>query len=640
MALPSRLRGFVAALDHVTAIGAWAVLPLALLLFAQWPLRDLVGAWSRDANDAAQWIFALYVAVAVRAATRARAQLFGRTAPTGRTRALAAPHRSLRRGALRAPWALLVLVAGAPSTWRSLISLEAFPDTFNPLYFVIRCSAWLLRVRRRAAGAARARRRRRRPGPNDAMSWIGLALFVVAIALMVTTGLPAYAVLLATASVGAALGIALGTFEWPILGALPARVVGLLEHDLLQSLPLYALIGALLNRLPLAGLLHRAGERVFARSGAAAEMSALGVGALLAPMNGSVGASLHALSQRVAPALAAKRRGASGSGGDGLRREHARHRHPPSLVLLLLGDAMMRAHTEAANATHRAVQIVNTQDIVRAALLPGLLVFAAALAIAAWRGRSREARALAPLGRGAALQAAAVALVIVLLLAAVASGRLYAVEAAATGAVGLLVWAVAARRLDAAALRGVLADAMVLTGVLMALLVAATSFSLVLRALGTDGLVADGLALLAGRPHVLLGAVLLGLVLCSFVLDAFEMIFLVIPIVMPPLLAAVPDAAWVAALTLVVLQAGFLLPPLGYAIVMSRRTLATPVPAGALARALVPQLAAQALVVALLIAAPQIVHWADDAPSPAAPAASEADIERMMNAAPSGREPR
>ena len=268
------------------------------------------------------------------------------------------------------------------------------------------------------------------------MSWIGLALFVVAIALMVTTGLPAYAVLLATASVGAALGIALGTFEWPILGALPARVVGLLEHDLLQALPLYALIGALLNRLPLAGLLHRAGERVFARSGAAAEMSALGVGALLAPMNGSVGASLHALSQRVAPALAASGVAPAEAAATVCVASTLGIVIPPSLVLLLLGDAMMRAHTEAANATHRAVQIVNTQDIVRAALLPGLLVFAAALAIAAWRGRSRAARALAPLGRGAALQAAAVALVIVLLLAAVASGRLYAVEAAATGAVG------------------------------------------------------------------------------------------------------------------------------------------------------------------------------------------------------------
>src|SRR5204862_287427 len=84
----------------------------------------------------------------------------------------------------------------------------------------------------------------------------------------VGTGLPVYAVLLGSASVGALLGLALGAFTWPILGAMPTRIVGLLEHDLLQALPLYALIGALLNRLPLAELLQRAGERVFARCGA------------------------------------------------------------------------------------------------------------------------------------------------------------------------------------------------------------------------------------------------------------------------------------------------------------------------------------------------------------------------------------
>ena len=87
---------------------------------------------------------------------------------------------------------------------------------------------------------------------------------------------------------------------------LPLRLVGLLEHDLLQALPLYALIGALLNRLPLAGSLHRAGSRLLARSAAAPELAALGVGALLAPMNGSVGASLYTLSRSVAPALLAR----------------------------------------------------------------------------------------------------------------------------------------------------------------------------------------------------------------------------------------------------------------------------------------------------------------------------------------------
>ena len=58
---------------------------------------------------------------------------------------------------------------------------------------------------------------------------------------------------------------------------------------------------------------------------------------------------------------------------------------------------------------------------------------------------------------------------------------------------------------------------------------------------------------------------------------------------------AVDDAAWVAALTLLVLQAGFLLPPLGYAVVLSRSLLAVKPGSRALARALAPQLAGQVL---------------------------------------------
>ena len=465
-------------------------------------------------------------------------------------------------------------------------------------------------------------------------------MFVVAIALTVATGLPVYAVLLGTASVGAVLGIAIGATDARPLGALPSRVVGLLEHDLLQALPLYALVGALLHRLPLASLLHRAGERVFARTGAAAEMSALSLGAMLAPMNGSVGASVHALAPRIAPALAASGVAPAEAAATICVASTLGIVIPPSLVLLLLGDAMMRAHTEAANAAHLAVRIVvNTQDVVRAALLPGLLVFAAALAIAAWRGRRRAPATPPPLGRAAAVQASIVAIVIVGLLAAVASGRLYAVEAAASGATGLVVWAVASRRLGPGALRAVLVDAMVLTGVLMALLVAATTFSLMLRAFGTDALVAEALQRLAGQPRVLLAAVLAGFVACSFVLDAFEMIFLVVPIVMPPLLVVVPDAAWLAALTLVVLQAGFLLPPLGYAVVMSRRSMAAPPRLGALARALVPQLVAQLLVVAVLLAAPRLVHWADDdAPTGSAPTLTDREVEQLLEQSSGGRD--
>jgi len=131
-------------LDRLTRGASLLVLPLSVLLFAQWPLRDLVGAGSRQANDLAQWIFALYVALALRHTTRVRGHMA--------TDALAARYpRALRDGLLRwgpvlcvLPWAAFVLVSGAPTVWRSVLGLESFPETFNPLYFVIKVSAWLL----------------------------------------------------------------------------------------------------------------------------------------------------------------------------------------------------------------------------------------------------------------------------------------------------------------------------------------------------------------------------------------------------------------------------------------------------------------------------------------------------------------
>lgn len=124
--------------------GAWLVMPVALLLFAQWPLRDLVQAYSRDANDLAQWLFAIYVALALTAATRGRAHLAADMLArryTDKTRAAIGRIASL---VLVAPWALFVVLSGAGTTWRSLLLLEGFPDTYNPGYFLVKLAAWLL----------------------------------------------------------------------------------------------------------------------------------------------------------------------------------------------------------------------------------------------------------------------------------------------------------------------------------------------------------------------------------------------------------------------------------------------------------------------------------------------------------------
>jgi TRAP-type mannitol/chloroaromatic compound transport system permease small subunit len=141
-------RGWLTAGDRAVEVlvgtGRWLVLPVSLLLFLQWPLRDLVHAYSTAANDLAQWLFALYVSLAMTEATRARthlaaASLAERYLP--RTRGII-----LKTGMLVcvAPWSVFVLVAGAPDVWRSLRSLEAFPETYNPGYFLVKASALLL----------------------------------------------------------------------------------------------------------------------------------------------------------------------------------------------------------------------------------------------------------------------------------------------------------------------------------------------------------------------------------------------------------------------------------------------------------------------------------------------------------------
>ena len=131
-------------LDGLSRMGAWLAVPLVLLLFVQWPLRDLVKGFSREANDLGQIIFALYVAIAVTAATRAGRHLH--------SDALA--HRfspRLRRGLEVAgvllallPWAAFVAFASWPLVRISVAQLEKFADTSNPGYFLIKVSAALM----------------------------------------------------------------------------------------------------------------------------------------------------------------------------------------------------------------------------------------------------------------------------------------------------------------------------------------------------------------------------------------------------------------------------------------------------------------------------------------------------------------
>ena len=140
------MRHLERALAFTIRAASWLVLPVSFLLFLQWPLREIVQRYSRDANDLAQILFALYVAIAITAATRDGSHLAAdafsrRYRPATRRRLL-----RIASGVVLVPLALVVIAAGAPAAWMSLAQLERFPETLNAGYFVVRLAALLLAV--------------------------------------------------------------------------------------------------------------------------------------------------------------------------------------------------------------------------------------------------------------------------------------------------------------------------------------------------------------------------------------------------------------------------------------------------------------------------------------------------------------
>jgi len=446
------------------------------------------------------------------------------------------------------------------------------------------------------------------------MAWCGFVLLLLVGAGIAVTGLPAAVVLIIAASIGAVLGMASDTIPLGLLGALPGRLINLFENDLLQALPLYVTMGLLLDRLPLAEALYRASNAALPRSSSAPLVSGMMLGALLGPMNGSVGASVLGLSRVISPRLSAA--GVPAATRDAVIAVASTLGVliPPSLVLILLSDAMLSAHTIAVTQTGRTDRVINTQDVFHAAMLPAGIVLVLCTLLAWFAGRN-EIRTVKPerLTMKQGLLAGFSLAALLVLLGGVATGYFYAVEAAAMGGVALLTAGLLTRRLNIFVLREVFHDAIAVTGALFFLLLTATTFTLVLRLLGTDRLVSNLVGAIPGGDAFVVAIVLGVIGLCAFVLDAFEIIFVIVPIAIPPLLIRVADARWVSVLILLTLQVSFLLPPFGYALMMVRGVAKNPAPFGSFVRALLPFVVTQWLLLVVVLLMPSLAHFGDRA---------------------------
>jgi tripartite ATP-independent transporter DctM subunit len=251
---------------------------------------------------------------------------------------------------------------------------------------------------------------------------------------------------------------------------------------------------------------------------------------------------------------------------------------PPATVLVLLGDQMSNAYQAAQLAQGIfAPQSVTVSDLFAGAVIPGLglvgLYLAYLVAMAVLRPQASPALPPARDGpRGFVLAQRLVKVLIapVLLIFAVIGSILAGIatptEAASVGAVGTV--ALAALKLDRRAFLRVLVPVMTrttqVTSMIFLILIGATLFSLVFRGLGGDDMVQRGLTDLPGGTAGAILIVMIAVFLLGFVMDAFEIIFVVVPIVAPALLKMpAVDPVWLAIMLAMNLQTSYMHPPLG-----------------------------------------------------------------------------
>ena len=106
-----------------------------------------------------------------------------------------------------------------------------------------------------------------------------------------------------------------------------------------------------------------------------------------------------------------------------------------------------------------------------------------------------------------------------------------------------------------------------------------------------------------------LALVMLVVFLLGFMLDFIEIIFVVVPIVGPVLLAMGIDPIWLGVLLAANLQTSFLTPPFGFALFYLRGVTPKNIATTDIYRGVLPFVAMQLLLIAALLAFPQLATW-------------------------------
>ncbi|HNA20796.1 MAG TPA: TRAP transporter large permease subunit, partial [Agitococcus sp.] len=428
--------------------------------------------------------------------------------------------------------------------------------------------------------------------------WLAPLMFL-SLFLLLLTGFPVAFVLAAVGLIFGVIGVLVGALPIELVQAVPERLFGIMRNETLMAIPFFTLMGLILEKSRLAEDLLDAINQLFGRLRGGLAFAVILVGALLAATTGVVAASVMAMGLISLPMMMRQGYSPAISSGVIMASGTLAQIIPPSLVLIVLadtltvpvGDMYLGAMYPSLALVALFALFIGGLAIIKPELLPAQQQTRQAI-----QWRKLLAALVPPL------------VLIFLVLGTIFIGLATPTEAGAMGAAGALVLALVKRRLSASLLHQALDNTAKLTSFVMFILVGSSLFALVFRALNGDVWVEHLFDKLpAGEIAFLLVVNLMVFGLGMF-LDFFEIVFIVVPLLVPIIHKLNIDPVWFGVLLAMNLQTSFLTPPFGFSLFYLRSVAPKELNTSHLYKGAVPFIVLQLAMVAVLMMYPELVR--------------------------------
>ena len=446
---------------------------------------------------------------------------------------------------------------------------------------------------------------------------LAIVMFLTTLGLLLF-GFPVAFTLAGTALLFGFIGDFLEIFNFRMLGFFPQRIFGTMINEPLVAVPLFIFMGIMLEKTKIAaGLLQSIGELFGATKGGLG-IGVVIVGMLLAASTGIVGATVVTMGMLSLPSMMKAGYDQKIATGTSCAAGTLGQIIPPSIVLVLLATILQGANEEAAMLVgNLAPDPVTAIDLFAGAILPGLMLVVLFIIFIFFYARINPlscppvetTRSRGEIYIEAAKSVIPPITLIVLVLGSILFGIATPTESASVGAVGAAMIALLKGELNFKNLKETAIGTVKLSSFVFVILIGASMFSLVFRAFGGDEMIEHFLGNLPGGLYAALILVMVVIFLLGFFLDYIEIIFVIVPLVGPILIANGADPLWLGILISLNLQTSFLTPPFGFSLFFLRGVAPDNIQTRNMYKGVIPFIGIQILAILIVGFYPEIATW-------------------------------